>query len=131
MKSQLYLIGALLLAVALSSCSPNIAGKWSVARYEKKSSDQKGFSLNNIGTMTFERSGNGIKDIRYELFEVNHADEIPFRWNSFEDYLTIDSKNSDFNKTWIITKKTRNLLELKATDGGNQIQVIELKKLKE
>jgi hypothetical protein len=131
MKKYFYFFGILLIAIAMSSCSTSIAGKWSVAKYEKKSSDQTGFSLNNIGTMTFDRSGNGVKDISYELFNMAREDKIPFRWKTFDDYLTIDSKDSDFNKTWIITKSSGKILELKATDGGNQIQVIELRKTKE
>jgi hypothetical protein len=42
--------------------------------------------------------------------------------------VTINSDNSDFSKTWILIENSKKKQLWKATDGGNQVQILELKK---
>lgn len=130
MTKKLFLLG-LLAAFTLSGCSPSIVGTWTVQKYEKTSINSDGFSLNNIGTISFGRNGTGEKDIFYELFNMERELNIPFTWKGLNDYISIESEDDEFSKIWIITKATRNLYELKSTDGATQVQVLELKKKKE
>ena len=45
----------------LASCSPRMVGTWTVQRFETTKPGQQGVSLNNIGTINFNKNGTGEK----------------------------------------------------------------------
>jgi hypothetical protein len=59
---------------------------------------------------------------------MERDDNMPFKWTATDQYVTIESSNSDFDKTWIIFKNKAKFQQWKSTDGKNQIQVLELVK---
>lgn len=123
-------ISALILAVTLiTSCSHRLVGTWNVERYETTSPGQQGVALSNIGTLDFKRNGTGTKNLNYTVLGIHKDDKHPFKW-SWDDnsYVSIDSKGSDFSKTWIIMTNKRKYQKWKSTDGTNNIQIIELRK---
>ncbi|MCS7018324.1 MAG: hypothetical protein RMJ87_04240 [Cytophagales bacterium] len=111
-----------------SSCSHRLAGTWSIQKYEVNTAGQSGFTLSNIGTITFRNNGKGIKNLNYNILGVAKEDKIPFRWTATDTYVTIDSKGSDLAKTWLFIENKKKLQVWKATDGANQVQVLELRK---
>lgn len=110
------------------SCSPKLAGTWKVSKYEVTQSGQKTVSVNDIGTMTFRKNGEGQKQIQYTVSGKERTDNSDFGWHTTGPYLGIESPNSDFSKTWTIITNKRNEQKWKSTDGKIGVQVLELKK---
>ena len=114
--------------IFLSSCAPNILGTWNVVRYETVENGQPGITLYNIGTISFDKKGVGEKKISYNVLGAQRNDSTTFTWKSNDNFVTINSDNSDFSKTWILIENSKKKQLWKATDGGNQVQILELKK---
>jgi hypothetical protein len=127
--SQFSSIGFLLISVVFfSACSHRLTGTWTVSKYETETVGQQGLVLQNIGTMDFKGNGSGEKNLKYTIFGMERNDNMPFKWTATDQYVTIESSNSDFDKTWIIFKNKAKFQQWKSTDGKNQIQVLELVK---
>lgn len=114
--------------VAFTACSPKLAGKWNVQRYEVVNQGQSGVSINNVGNIEFKRNGTGEKNIQYSVLGISKFDNMPFDWRKHGNSITISGNNTDFAKTWIIVENKRRYQQWKATDGANTVQVIELSK---
>lgn len=126
---NLKISAVILLITVLSSCSNRMVGTWTVQRYENTTPGEQGVTLNNIGTLQFKKNGSGEKSLNYVVLGVSHADQIPFKWKWDEGkYMSIDSKGSDFSKTWIIMTDKKKYQKWKSTDGTNNIQILELLK---
>lgn len=117
-----------LMVLVMISCSPKLTGTWNIARYETTEPGQQAVSLNNIGTITFRKNGEGEKNISYTIFGRQKTDNSKFGWHATGPYVGIESPNSEFSKTWIITTNKRKEQKWKSTDGANRVQVLELKK---
>ncbi len=128
MRKNLQHTAILMCIFLLSSCAPNIIGTWNVVRYETVDGGQKGLVLNNIGTITFNKKGVGEKRISYNVLGAQRNDSTSFSWKSDDSFVTISSDYSDFSKTWILIENSRKKQLWKATDGANQVQIMELKK---
>lgn len=126
--SKLIFATLLIMAAALSSCTPRLVGSWAIERYETTTPDQQQASMNDIGILTFYENGTGEKDISYSLFGEITNDHLPFNWTTTDKYVTIQSEGSSFSKTWIIIEDQGKFQKWKSTDGGNQVQTLELKK---
>jgi hypothetical protein len=116
------------MAIFLVSCSHGLVGTWNVQKYETNTAGEHNISLQNIGSMTFDKAGTGDKQIEYSVLGMVKKDTLPFKWNATEKQVTINSKNSEFGKTWIIIENKGKFQKWKSTDGTNQIQMIELAK---
>jgi hypothetical protein len=130
MKLNTARIITLALGVAiLSSCSPRLVGTWTVQRFETTTAGKQGVALKNIGTIQFKKNGTGEKNISYPVLGATHRDQTPFSWKtSGEKYVTIESQNSDFARTWIVLSNKKKFQRWETTDGATKVQVIELKK---
>lgn len=128
MKSTKIAIIALA-TMLFTSCAPRMAGTWNVQRFETSKAGEQGVSLNNIGTVHFNKNGTGEKNVNYTVLGVTHSDQNPFSWKWTDGkFVTIEGENSDFAKTWIIMTNKKKFQKWKSTDGSNQIQTLELKK---
>ncbi len=78
--------------------------------------------------MTFKRNGTGTKNISYNVFDVNRRDILPFSWVADRTFIYIESRDSDFSKTWIQITNRSKFQKWKSTDGGNEVQILELRK---
>jgi hypothetical protein len=123
-KNNNLLIFILGLFFLLTSCSPRIVGTWSVQKYERSTPGNEGMSVSNIGKITFDRNGSGKKDLDYSLLGVSENDKTPFEWSATEEYITIDSENSELSKTWIYIENKRTYQKWKSTDGSNSVQTL-------
>jgi hypothetical protein len=112
----------------LTSCSEKIVGTWNVQKFETIKPGQQNISLNNIGTITFNKNNTGEKSLNYNVLGVETRDDVPFNWNMNEPYITIESENSSIAKTWILIENNRKSQKWKSTDGSNEIQTLELTK---
>jgi hypothetical protein len=128
MRKNLQHTAILMCIFLLSSCAPNILGTWNVVRYETVDGGQQGIVLNNIGTITFNKKGVGEKHISYNVLGAQRNDSTSFTWKSDDSFVTINSDYSDFSKTWILIENSKKKQLWKATDGANQVQILELKK---
>lgn len=117
-----------IIIILISSCTHRLTGTWTVQKYSNETPGQPGIVLSNIGTMTFENNGKGEKSLKYTVLGIERDDNQPFKWSASDDYVTIESRNSDFDKTWIILKSKGKYQLWKSTDGKNQVQVLELAK---
>lgn len=129
--NKIYKIMGLLIVISFfSSCSHDVIGTWTVEKYETLSPGQESTSLNNIGTLTFNENGTGIKNLNYNVLGVSKNDTLPFSWIATENYITLDGQESELDKTWIIINSSSKMQSWNATDGKNQIQILDLKKKK-
>lgn len=125
MKLSLLLFGLLLMA----SCSHRLVGTWNVTRFENGKPGEQSITLQNIGTIHFNKNGSGEKHLNYVVLGKEIADSSPFNWTwNNDEYVSIESPNSDFAKTWIIVENKKKSQTWKSTDGTNRVQVLELKK---
>jgi len=106
-----------------------MVGTWTVQRYETTTPGEQSVALTNIGTMHFKKNGTGTKNLSYSVLGINRNDHLPFNWLwNDSKYMTITSNGSDFAKTWIIVSNKKRFQQWKSTDGGNNIQILELRK---
>jgi len=127
MKNKLIL---LFVAVSLVSCSPSIVNSWNIDKYEVINEKGQSTTSNNIGTISFDTDGKGIKDINYNVFQNDYSDKSQFNYELHEDYIIIKSageeQESNLNKTWIIVSDKSKKQVWKSTDGQQSVQVLEL-----
>ena len=76
--------------------------------------------------MTFNNDGRETNKLNIRFWGYAKEDTLPFNWIATENQVTINSKNSDFGKTWIRIENNRKYQKWKSTDGTNQIQMLEL-----
>jgi len=126
MKSVITL--AFIAVLSLTSCSEKSVGTWNVQKYETVKPGSQNISLNNIGTITFNKNNTGEKSLYYNVLGVETKDDVPFVWTINEPYITIESENSSLSKTWIMIENNRKSQKWKSTDGSNEIQTLELTK---
>lgn len=131
MKNRIFTISAVLfIVIFFSSCSHRLVGTWNVVNYETVEPGKEGVSAKNIGTITFQRNGNGTKELTFGM-SVNRIEDLtPFSWTVNNDFLTISGQESEIAKTWIIVENKSKYQKLKSTDGSTQVQIIELAKTK-
>jgi len=114
----------------MTSCSHRMVGTWTVQRYETTTPGKQAVSLYNIGTMQFKENGKGEKNLNYTVLGITRDDKLPFQWSwSDGKYISIESQNSDISKTWILMENKKRFQKWKSTDGTNNVQIIELKKI--
>lgn len=111
-----------------SSCSPRIIGVWNVENFETVSQGDESISAKNIGTITFQKDGTGVKDLSFTILGVRKEDKTPFNWTLSNSLLTINGQESDFVKTWIVVEDHKKYQKIKSTDGADQVQIVELRK---
>lgn len=129
MKTNFFTIPLLTLGlISLVSCSHKLVGTWKVDKYETVSPGQQGVSLSNIGTMTFNGNNSGEKNLNYKVLGIERTDNLPFDWSATENYVSIKNGGAEFSKTWIILENKKNLQRWKSTNGGNQVQILQLSK---
>lgn len=119
---------ALIAVLSLTSCSEKVVGTWNVQKFETIRPGQQNISLNNIGTITFNKNNTGEKNINYDVLGIQTTDNVPFSWRMNETYITIESENSELSKTWIIIESKNKSQKWQSTDGSNEIQTLELTK---
>lgn len=131
MKSRILTVSLVLfIATLFSSCSHRLVGTWNVVNYETVDPGKDGASAKNIGTITFQRNGNGTKELTFGMRDIRKEDRSPFSWTVDNDFLTISGQESELAKTWIIVENKQKYQKLKSTDGSTQVQIIELAKIK-
>ncbi len=111
-----------------ASCAPTLAGKWTVQKYETIKPGQQSISLSNIGTMTFKRNGNGEKNLDYVVLGMSKKDDVSFKWVAADKLVTLEGEGSDLSKTWIVLENKKKYQKWQSTNGGNEVQTLELKK---
>lgn len=129
MKTTFKLLALFIIGIILSSCTSRLVGTWTIQKYETTKPDQQAVTLSNIGTITFYKDGGGEKNVTYTLFGETYYDNSRFSWTTSDKLVTIDSQGSAFSKTWIMVESTRSYQKWQATNGGNQVELLELKKI--
>ena len=128
MTSKLNILFAIALFVTVSSCAPRLVGTWTVQKYENTSPNNKGVSVQNAGSISFEKDGTGQKEMNYTVLGVDKDDSTPFKWSATDSYITIEGTDDDISKTWIFLENKSKSQKWKSTDGKNQVQTLELVK---
>lgn len=129
MKTTIKLFSLFLLGIIFSSCSNHLVGSWNIQKYETTKPDQQVVTLSNIGTITFYADGNGEKNVSYTVFGSFYEDNLRFKWSTEGELVTIDSQGSEFAKTWIMIENSRKVQRWQSTNGGTQVEILELKKV--
>jgi hypothetical protein len=127
-KTSLNFILLLGVIAVFSSCSPRIVGVWNVESFETVSQGKEAISAKNIGKITFQKDGTGVKDLSFTILGIVREDKMPFNWTLNDNLLTINGQESDFVKTWIVIENQKKYQKIKSTDGADQVQTVELRK---
>ncbi len=128
MKAKSFYLLSILSLFLLSSCAHRLVGTWAVQKYENVRPGEKGVSVQNVGSISFDKGGTGQKEMNYTVLGVEKDDSTPFEWSATENYITIKSEDSDLSKTWIYLENKNKSQKWKSTDGKNQVQTLELVK---
>jgi hypothetical protein len=128
MNTKAFLFATVSILFLFTSCAHRLVGTWTVQKYERKTPGERGMSVSNIGTITFERNGKGEKNLDYSLLGVSSTNGTPFEWSATEEFVTIEGDDSDLTKTWIYIENGRKFQKWQSTDGANNVQTLELKK---
>lgn len=128
MKAKFFYLLSFSLLFLSSSCSHRLVGTWTVQKYESMSAGDKGVSVQNVGSISFDKDGTGQKEMNYTVLGMEKDDSTPFKWTATDDYITIESRDSDISKTWIFLENKGKSQKWKSTDGKNQVQTLELAK---
>ena len=121
-------LAALALLLGITACADNqLVGEWKVNSLEIVQPGQQAVRVQHIGTYTFNSDGTGRRDIRYSVLGQPFEDQRGFRWSVRDKYLTLES-DSAANKVWIMEEDGRFRQRWKSTDGGGQVQTLELAK---
>lgn len=128
MKTKSFYLLSIALLFLLSSCAHRLVGTWTVQKYESVRPGNKGVSVQNVGSISFDKDGTGKKEMNYTVLGMEKDDSTPFKWSATESYITIESKDSDISKTWIFLENKSKSQKWKSTDGKNQVQTLELVK---
>lgn len=111
-----------------SSCSPKIVGIWKVESFQTITEGTETLAAKNIGTISFQKDGTGIKDLSFTILGVTKEDKTPFNWTLKDNLLTINGQESEFVKTWIVIESKGKYQKIKSTDGAAEVQIVELRK---
>lgn len=128
MKTKSLHIGFISFILLAASCSPRLVGTWSVQKYETVRPGNKGVSLQNVGTISFDKDGTGQKMMNYSVLGIEKDESTPFKWSATETYITIEGTDDELSKTWIYLENKNKSQKWKSTDGKNQVQTLELVK---
>ena len=128
MKTKINILTLFLIGAIFTSCSNHLVGTWTIHKYETSKPGQASVLFQNIGTMTFQRNGQGEKNITYTLFDTKKEDNSLFTWSITNKFVKIESKGSEFSKTWILIKNERRFQKWETSDGSDQNVILELTK---
>lgn len=128
MKTKAFLFATISILFLFTSCAHRLVGTWNVQKYERKTPGEQGMSVSNIGTITFDGNGSGVKNLDYSLLGVSSRDQTPFEWSATEQFVTIEGEDSELTKTWIYIENDRKFQKWQSTDGANNVQTLELVK---
>ncbi|MDT7829053.1 hypothetical protein RQM65_10295 [Pricia sp. S334] len=128
MKTKFSYLVPLVALFFMSSCAHRLVGTWTVQKYESVGHGNKGISVQNVGSISFDKDGTGRKEMNYTVLGVEKDDSTPFQWSATDSYITIDGEDSDLSKTWIFVENKGKRQQWKSTDGKNQVQTLELVK---
>lgn len=126
MTSKFYILSAIVLFITVSSCAPRLVGTWTVQKYENTGPNNKGVSVQNAGTISFDKDGTGQKEMNFTVIGVEKDQSTPFEWSATETFITIEGTDDDISKTWIFLENEKKSQKWKSTDGKNQVQTLEL-----
>ncbi|NVN94092.1 MAG: hypothetical protein HXX18_02290 [Bacteroidetes bacterium] len=128
MKTKIIIIYIFLFGILFTACSNHLVGTWNIKKYSTTKTGQASVLLNDIGTITFYKDGNGEKNLNYILSGEIKRDSLPFKWAITDKYIRIDSKGSVFAKTWVLMNTGKKFQKWETTDGSDLLEVLELKK---
>lgn len=114
--------------LSMSSCAHRLVGTWNVEKYQSSTPGERGVTVSNIGTITFNKNGEGRKTLEYSLLGVSKKDRTPFTWKTTDEFVTIKGEDSELTKTWIFIENKRKYQKWQSTDGANNVQTLELVK---
>jgi hypothetical protein len=120
----------ILIAMMLFSCTQKLklAGTWNISRYEITETNNRSVSVNNIGTITFRKNGEGKNNISYTVEGKNKTDHSEFGWYATGPYIGIENPHSEFSQTWVVVMNKKKEQKWKSTDAANRTLILELKK---
>lgn len=128
MKTKSLLVLSISFLVMASSCAPRLVGTWSVQKYETVAPGNKGISVENVGTISFDKDGTGQKEMNYSVLGIEKDESTPFKWSATDSFITIEGADDNISKTWIYLENKSKSQKWKSTDGKNQVQTLELVK---
>lgn len=132
MKNVIRLTVLPFFAFLLQACSDSpedrIRGEWNVVSYAESRPGAATATVENIGTMTFGKDGQGTRDISYNFMGTPYTDQSSYTWTATENSVRITGAEGKFNKAWIIQESKGDEQEWRSTDGAGNVQVMRLEK---
>ena len=130
-KTTMKKIFALIIFVLLFSAgifSQNLVGTWNIVAYKTLKVNEPGYTLSDIGSITFYKDASGELNVNYSILGVEASDNSVFRWAISQNMTSLQGDLSEFIKTWIVIKSKAKMQIWQATNGKDTVFVLELKK---
>ncbi len=131
MKKTVTLFCIVILSVlSTTAFSQRLVGNWNIVAFQTIKVGEPGFTLSDIGVISFFKDGSGESNVDYSMMGVQKNEQIAFVWNIAQGLISIQGQESDFTRTWIMIEDKRNSQKWQSTDGRFTVYTLELKKQK-
>lgn len=128
MKKIIALTTLLLLTSTYIAFSQKLVGTWNIKSYKTVKVNESGYTLSDIGAITFYKDNTGANAINYSVLGMETTDHAAFKWTLNQDLIALQGERSAFVRTWIITESKSKYQKWQSTDGKETVYVLELEK---
>ena len=90
--------------------------------------DDSDVSMTNIGSISFDDDGNGVRSLDYSILGQEYMEGEKFKWSNTENVITISSNEQEHAKSWIVVESSSDNQTWKSTDGKGNVQIMKLTK---
>lgn len=133
MRNQIYLL-ALVLLLGLGACnaqkqiSKKLEGQWIIASYEEVNDGKTTMTMSNVGTMVFKKDYTGLREMSFSIMNKDQSVSEEFTWKNTTESISINSKDEEFPKTWLLKVNKKNYQEWVSTDSKGRVLKIKLER---
>lgn len=129
-QKQWYLMLVLLLpsCTLQSQMTSQLSGEWVIESYELLQANGVESRQSNVGTIFFERNGQGSQSFSSNIEQANAGKPGEFHWQAGTRTVFIKGNDSDTRKAWFITNSTRSTQHWRTTDDKGNVEVMILRK---
>ena len=135
--TTLSLFTLLLAAMLLNACtaqrrfSSRLKGEWRIARFEEQSHTGSSSVLENAGTISFGKRGEGYQTFTSALTLGGAPAAGSFTWQHTAQTVSIKGVADAYFKVWMVMESKRNRQHWRSTDSFGNVQVLDLERKRE
>jgi hypothetical protein len=119
-----------LTGTAQKKYAKRLEGQWNISSYEEIRDGKSAMSMANVGTMIFKKDFTGLREMSFSIMNKDQSVSEEFTWTATEESISINSKDEEFPKTWILKSNKKTVQEWISTDSKGRVLKMKLEKKK-